>query len=36
MIIMSFEFFGEFLGKVRVFEFGGERQVDGEKVAESI
>jgi hypothetical protein len=36
MIIMSSEFFDEFLGKVGVFEFGGERRVDGEKAAQSI
>jgi hypothetical protein len=35
MTMMSSEFFGEFLGKVRVFEFGGERRVDGGKAAES-
>jgi hypothetical protein len=35
MVMMSSEFFDEFLRKVRVFEFGGERRVDGE-AAESI
>jgi hypothetical protein len=28
MIMMSSEFFDEFLGRVRVFEFGGERRID--------
>ena len=30
MVMMSSEFFDDFLVKVRVFEFGGGRRVDGE------
>jgi hypothetical protein len=33
--MMSSQFFDEFLGKVRVFEFGGERRVDGDEAAKS-
>jgi hypothetical protein len=35
MVMMSSQFFDEFLGKVRVFEFGGERRVDGDEAAKS-